>query len=61
MKESYIVAINRPGMGDIPELVRCHAPEVAAEMVRVLLACHDTNIASVRVEISRTYAKEQAV
>jgi hypothetical protein len=61
MKETYIIAILRPGMGDIPELCRAQSPEMAGEIVRVLLACRDPNIAQVRVEIARTVTKEAAV
>jgi hypothetical protein len=61
MKESYVIAIDRPGMGDIPELVRCLSIEYAVEIVRALLACRDTNIVQVRVRIERIVNKEVAV
>ena len=53
MTETYVVSLDRPGLADLPELVRCEKPEIAAEVVRALLACHDTNIARVVVTISR--------
>lgn len=61
MKETYLIAIDRPGMGDIPELCRVYSPDTAAEMVRCLLACSDPNIARVKVEILRTVSQERAV
>lgn len=61
MKETYIIAIDRPGMGDIPELCRAQTSEIAAALVRALLDSHDDRIRSVRVEVSRTASKEIAV
>lgn len=61
MKESYIISIDRPGMGDIPELCRAQTPEMAGELVRCLLAAHDPNILRVKVEIARSVTQERAV
>ena len=52
MKQTFLVRIVRPGYADLPELVRTDRPEIAAEVVRVLLAADDPAIQSVIVEIS---------
>lgn len=61
MKESYIIAIDRPGMADIPELCRTDHPEIASELVLAILRARDDRIRSVRVDISRVASKEVAV
>jgi hypothetical protein len=53
MKEVYSIAIDRPGLADLPELVRTEDPAIAGEVVRALLAAHDPAIACVVVRVSR--------
>lgn len=61
MKEAYSVRIERPGMGDVDDLVRTADLQVAAEVVRCLLACHDDRISRVIVAINRTVALDKAI
>ena len=55
MTETYVVSLDRPGLADLPELVRCQSPEIAGDVVRTLLSARDNNIARVVVTISRSY------
>lgn len=56
MKTAYIITILRPGLADLPELVRCESSEVAAAVVKALLDCNDPNMASVTVAITKVMA-----
>lgn len=53
MKDVYSVSIDRAGLADLPELVRCESPEVAGEVVRALLSAHDPSIMRVVVTVQR--------
>lgn len=53
MKEVYTVSMDRPGLADLPELVRCDSPEAVGEIVRCLLAAHDSAILRIVVTIGR--------
>jgi hypothetical protein len=61
MREVYSVKIERPGMGDLDDLAHTDEAVVVAELVRVLLCCHDERIARVVVSISRIVIQEKAV
>jgi hypothetical protein len=61
VKETYVIVIDRPGMGDIPELCRATSTEAVAAIVRALLDCHDGNIRCVKVQIDRVITKEVGV
>lgn len=53
MKSVYIISLDRPGLADLPELVRCDSPEAVGEIVRALLAAKDDAILRVVVTVSR--------
>ena len=49
MKEVYSVSIERAGLADLPELVRCETPEIAGAIVMALLSAHDPAIQVIHV------------
>ena len=53
MKEIYLISLDRPGLADLPELVRCENPAIVGEIVRFILAAHDPSIYKVVVSVSR--------
>jgi hypothetical protein len=53
MREVYSISIERAGLADLPELVRCESAEVAGAIVMALLSAHDPAIQVVHVRPMR--------
>lgn len=53
MRDVYSISIDRAGLADLPELVRCESPAVAAAVVDALLSAHDPSIMRVVVTVQR--------
>lgn len=53
MKEVYSVSIDRAGLADLPELVRCETPEITGAIVAALLSARDPSILAVKVMVQR--------